>query len=571
MLEQNQQPNNRRIFTKNRSLKERTKSQKISTNDSEDIVKKKTFLKKRTAPSLSDFDIFSNIKNLITKNKNVSMQTLPRKKKTKTSVIIKYDLNELKSNIIDINTKINEEKNISLNIYNSLNEEIIEKNVKIKNLAEEQKELIFKLKLMKNEINNKIDKANVLILKKDEENKKEKNLQKLINVKEKEIKLEFKKTANTKKEYKRIIKIFNNNNFTKEVNLRKELFLLNDKISKLEHDNRKLESIVDQHQYCQKHKNELLNFLNLLTNAYQFEVKKANMIDLTINSDSEPELNNLKLDNINDNSNAAKSLNVNVFHSPKIKRIKNFLNNDNQKILRKNKKSQKNLISKSISNYIMDIFKNINSECAKESGIIKNSNDSYFKAKKNLFKSRENLFLEKILPNNYLIKCKERFDNIENENNILKEKINLNIIQKDKIVNEQKVKIEINQIDIKKSKKQKMKLNIDIYKAKKSIEELKKKINELNKETNKYKNIINIKNKENSNIKHRMQEFKKQTKKGNKKGKKEIKEKEIKEIKEEIMNNIEENETIQKKKNIELKEEKQKNNLNYNAKYKLSS
>ena len=37
------------------------------------------------------------------------------------------------------------------------------------------------------------------------------------------------------------------------------------------------------------------------------------------------------------------------------------------------------------------------------------------------------------------------------------------------------------------------------------------------------------------------------------------------------MNNIEENETIQKKKNIELKEEKQKNNLNYNAKYKLSS
>ena len=94
MLEQNQQPNNRRIFTKNRSLKERTKSQKISTNDSEDIVKKKTFLKKRTAPSLSDFDIFSNIKNLITKNKNVSMQTLPRKKKTKTSVIIKYDLNE---------------------------------------------------------------------------------------------------------------------------------------------------------------------------------------------------------------------------------------------------------------------------------------------------------------------------------------------------------------------------------------------------------------------------------------------------------------------------------------------
>ena len=558
MIEQNPlQPNNRRIFAKNKSVKEMTKNQRTSTNDSEeDTAQIKSIIKKNSMPSISNLGVPINIQKIITKNKTESLQTLPRKKKQKNCIYIKYDLRELKNNINDMNSKINEEKNTSINIYNSLNKEIIDKNIKIKALAEEQQELINKLKIIKNEINEKIDKAHILISKKNEENKKEKILQNLINVKEKEIELANKNTENEKKEYQRILKIYKLNDSNKENNLRKELFLLDNEISKLQHDNRKLQTILDQHKYCNKHKSELLNYLSVLTNAYQFEVKKASMIDITINSESEPDLNNLKLETINNNNlNGTKS--INVFRSPKIKSTKFLFNkgNNNNKQL---------LISKSTSNYIINIFNNINSEYRKEAGIIKNSNNINFKTKKkNLFSSKENLFLEKIIPNNYLIKCKERFDNIEKENTLLKEKINLNKIKSNEIKNEKQMKIGIKRVNINASQKEKMKLNIDIYKSKKTLDELKREMNDIKKEMKKYKKITYVKKKENLNIKQKMNEFKKRSKRGNKKAK------ENKGEGEENMNNNEESElSIQRKKSQELKEENQKNNIIYNPKSK---
>ena len=558
MIEQNPlQPNNRRIFAKNKSVKEMTKNQRTSTNDSEeDTAQIKSIIKKNSMPSISNLGVPINIQKIITKNKTESLQTLPRKKKQKNCIYIKYDFIELKNNINDMNSKINEEKNTSINIYNSLNKEIIDKNIKIKALAEEQQELINKLKIIKNEINEKIDKAHILISKKNEENKKEKILQNLINVKEKEIELANKNTENEKKEYQRILKIYKLNDSNKENNLRKELFLLDNEISKLQHDNRKLQTILDQHKYCNKHKSELLNYLSVLTNAYQFEVKKASMIDITINSENEPDLNNLKLETINNNNlNGTKS--INVFRSPKIKSTKFLFNkgNNNNKQL---------LISKSTSNYIINIFNNINSEYRKETGIIKNSNNINFKTKKkNLFSSKENLFLEKIIPNNYLIKCKERFDNIEKENTLLKEKINLNKIKSNEIKNEKQMKIGIKRVNINASQKEKMKLNIDIYKSKKTIDELKMEMDDIKKEMKKYKKITYVKKKENLNIKQKMNEFKKRSKRGNKKAK------ENKGEGEENMNNNEESElSIQRKKSQELKEENQKNNIIYNPKSK---
>ena len=188
----------------------------------------------------------------------------------------------------------------------------------------------------------------------------------------------------------------------------------------------------------------------------------------------------------------------------------------------------------------------------------KSSNVNNKIKKKNLFNYKENFVLGKIIPNRYLVKCKERFDNIENENNKLKEKINLEKIKKERLISEKQIKIGINEIKIKESKKEEFKLNIDIYKNKKIIDELKKKINEINKETKKYKNLINIKNKQNLNLRQRMQEFKKHTKKGKKRGKKE----------EVINNNEEEYDLFIKKDSVELKQENQKNNINYHPKKK---
>ena len=544
--------NNKRIFTKNKSQIEMTKNQKISTNDSEEATTLKPILKKqKTLSNLSQLGIPTNASKNINKYKTESIQTILPKKKKNQNKLIKYDTNELKKKINEINSQINNEKTISINNYNKLNKEIIEKIGIIKNLAEEQRKLIAKLKIMKDEINNKIERVNRIALKNGEYNKKEKIVQKLIVVKEKEIEMANKKTALIKKECFRAKNILNNNDFIKENNLRKELSELKNEILKLEHDKRKLETILDQHQYCDKRKNELLNYLSLLTNAYQFEIKKSSLI-MTINSDS----NNFE--EIKNKSNNDKK----IFLSPKTKSTKNiFIPKTDKKLVKKD--SYLNLISKSASDYIHKILNNVKEENKKDQGIISNSNNFNYKTKKkNLFNLKENFFLEKIIPNNYLIKCKERFDNIENNNCQLKEKISLYKMEREKFMNEKQMEIEFKEIKIKSAKKEELRLNINIYKTSKKIEELKKEINKLNKETKKVNNIIIIKKKENSNVNNKMKELKKDIKKR----KKEMKEN--KDTKEEIINNKEEIYITKISQKEELKEVNQKNNIYIHPKKK---
>ena len=541
MLSQTEQNSTKRIFTKAKSTKE-LMSQKTSTDDTDELPSKSILKKENTQTDLS----LESPDKVISHKSNLKKKSEPMKnykKKHKKVQIIRYDLTELKYKINEINSKIDNEKSISINNYISLNSEIKEKISKIKNLSLEQMELISKLKIIKNEVNKKLSKVNDLLLKNSEINKKEKELQKLITVKDKEIELANKRNLNEKNEYIRIIKIFNNNDFTKEINLRKELFELKNEITKLEFQIRKLGSILDQHKYCNKHKNELLNYLSLLTNAYQFEIKKTCMLDMTINSDNETDLNN------------SKSINktLDILCSPKRKITK--------KIIINNKNSQPNLLSKRSSNYINSVLNNINDEQKKESGNIINIKN-YKLQKKNLFNSKENNFLEKIIPNKYLVRCKERFDNIENENNKIKEKLNENKIKRDKMIIEKQVIIGMKEIKIKAAKKEELKLSIDIYKQNKLIDALKKRINEVDKETKKYKNLLNIKIKENSNLKKKMNEYI-------------LKIKDTKKEEKKDMNNINDkdnDDNINNDKNIriihqnELKEENQNNNIIYHPK-----
>ena len=543
MLPQTEQNNTKHIFTKSKSTKELMKNQKTSTDDPDELPSKSSLKKENTQTDLS-LEAPKKVKNHKSNLKKKSDSQKNHKKKDKKVKIIRYDLTELKNKINEINSKIENEKNISINNYISLNSEIKIKISKIKNLSLEQMELISKLKIIKNEVNKKLSKLNDLLMKKTEINKKEKELQKLIEVKDKEIEFANKRNIKVKDEYKRIIKIFNNNDFMKENNLRKELFELKNEINKLELHIRKLGSILDQHKYCDKHKNELLNYLSLLTNAYQFEIKKTSMIDMTLNSDNETDLNN------------SKSINktIDILCSPKRKLSK--------KIIINNKNSQPNLFSKKTYKYINSVLNNMNDEQKKESGNILNIKN-YKLQKKTLFNSKENNFLEKIIPNEYLVKCKERFDNIENENNKIKEKLNQNKIKRDKMITEKQVIIGMKEIKIKAAKKEESKLNINILKKNRLLDALKKKINEVDKETKKYKNLLNMKNKENSNLKKKLNEFilKNQDKIN-------------KEEKKEIINiiNKDNDDNRNKGKNIiiihqnEFKEENQKNNVIYHPK-----
>ena len=551
MLSQTEENNTKRIFTKAKSQKELMKNQKTSTDDTDELPSKTLLQKENTQTDLS---LEAPVKVLPLKSnlRKKSESTKNNKKKHKRVQIVRYNLKELKTKINDINSKIDNEKTISINNYNSLNSEIKTKISKIKNLSLEQMDLISKLKIIKDQLNNKLSKVNELLLKRKEMNKKEKELQKLITVKDKEIELATKRNLKEKNEYKRIFKIFNNNDFTKENNLRKELFELKNEITKLELHIRKLGSILDQHKYCNKHKNELLHYLSLLTNAYQFEVKKTNMIDMTLNSDNETDLTNTKSIN--------KSLDI--LCSPKRKFAK--------KIMINNKNSQPNLLSKKTHEYINSVLNNINDDQKKEIGNITNVK-SFKLQKKTLFNSKENNFLEKIIPNEYLVRCKERFDNIENENNKIKEKINQNKIKRDKMLTEKQVIIGMKQIKIKAAKREELKLSLDIYKQNKIIEELKKKINEVEKETKKYKNILNSKIKENSNLKKKMNEYIAKNKEKARKGEKKEKTKRNKNSKYKDNDNDNDDNSNNDKNIIiihqnEFKEENQKNNIIYHPK-----
>ena len=554
MLKETNEDKINRIFSKTKSSQDVTKSQKTSTNEMENSPRK-AVMRKTGNSHLSSLGVPSNLlKTNLKKFKSESLQTLTQKKIKKTIPMIKYNLDDLQNKIKEINTQIYYENNISINQYNSLNDEIRTKITIIKELATEQKELISQLKALKNELNSKIEKANVIILKKNKDDKKGELLSKLITIKEKEIELADKNNNLIQKEYKRILRIFNNNNFSKELKLRKELFELKKEIIILEQEIRQLETILDKHKYCEKHKNKLLEYLSLLTNAYEFEVKKNSinsLSDRSLTSEKENETYNLKLETINANKKTSKTIHI---HSPATPRIIN-INAKIQKKLINNKKSHLNLLSKNSFNYINKVINSINEESRKESGYINNNNNINYKARKNsLFKSNENIFLEKIIPNDFLIKCKERFDSIELENNKLKEKINLNKIKHERLINENQIKIELQEIKLKVNKKDEQKLNIEIYKTNKTKYELKKKINEINKETKKYNDMINIKNKENKNIKHKMQEMKKH-----------LKRKKTKEIKEENINNQKENK-VKISKSKFLKEEKQQNEINYHPK-----
>ena len=155
MLPQTEQNNTKHIFTKSKSTKELMKNQKTSTDDPDELPSKSSLKKENTQTDLS-LEAPKKVKNHKSNLKKKSDSQKNHKKKDKKVKIIRYDLTELKNKINEINSKIENEKNISINNYISLNSEIKIKISKIKNLSLEQMELISKLKIIKDQLNNKL-------------------------------------------------------------------------------------------------------------------------------------------------------------------------------------------------------------------------------------------------------------------------------------------------------------------------------------------------------------------------------------------------------------------------------
>ena len=343
------------------------------------------------------------------------------------------------------------------------------------------------------------------IIKRQKQNEIKIDLNKELKMKEK-IKINIEKTI---KYNKKDIKILNNlleeNIEGKEQELSNNLKELNDKIKLVEKDIEELNKIKLNHKLYQKKENILKSKLNVLTNEFEFESKKSNMIE-TI----EPEIKSpTKIKNINMTMVYGENIRKNL--------LKNTKNKYNSKIKLVNYKSYNFLLKELNHNNKNTETNGASFQKFKENNMKTMENveipefSTYLKygvchridtksPKKFLFSDQEKDILKKLLPNEYYNNYNEKYNKVENEINEIEEKFKEN----DKIKNQiyiDNVKYEGITLKLKESENIKTNLNSIFCKNNNKIVDLKRKIKLLNDEIKKNDLIISNKNKDSNLIK----------------------------------------------------------------------
>ena len=278
-----------------------------------------------------------------------------------------------------------------------------------------------------------------------------------------------------KEKYKQLYDI---NDINRENILKDKYKFLQSEILVLENDIKKLKVLTHEHQNCQKYISSLLNKKNVLDNEYEFERKKTNMIEMESNTNT----NNQK-DTKNGNIINQKFFIRNKSQIEMCKMSKNYIN------------KQFELAHKKYERTSSDLLKKINE-------------NRLFNKPKNLFLDEEKLVLEKIIPGQYLSIISERYNKIENEKRMIKEKLNTNNIIKSKIRNQKNI-IDFSKIKRKEQTKINTNLKYSLKNSKKNIEKLNKKIKEMNEKIKEENDVLNYKNKENSKYKKHLSEIQK--------------------------------------------------------------
>jgi hypothetical protein len=259
----------------------------------------------------------------------------------------------------------------------------------------------------------------------------------------------------------------------------------------LEKENRNLRKIIKEHKSCNKQIARLTNKLNVVTNSYQFEQKKANMIEtnkLNLEEKKEQIKEKIKKEK-EDRYNSNRSL--------------SYCDDVRRKVLEvmKQKKSENYLVSTRANTYINDICNNLNIQQQQKSGKIKNSNNYDYNSKqKNLFTEGEQIQLISIIPPSILNEFKERFDSLENERYELFDKMkNNHNIQENKI-NSVKIKLNYTELQRKEQKILQTDLNSHLTKKIQDINKIKREINKIAREYNSWNKILKVKNNENTKL-----------------------------------------------------------------------
>ena len=419
-------------------------------------------------------------RRFITKKNSMRLRRKSIKYSTKirTSRVPKINFLELKQKVEDINIQIKKENKLCLNELSRCNKKISEQKKEIIELKKQNLELINELKDIKNEVDSKLKLVKIFNVKPNKIKKKQKKLKILINSKEEEIKIEKKKIKREMKQKEKYKQLYDINDINRENILKDKYKFLQSEILVLENDIKKLKVLTHEHQNCQKYISSLLNKKNVLDNEYEFERKKTNMIEMESNTNT----NNQK-DTKNGNIINQKFFIRNKSQIEMCKMSKNYIN------------KQFELAHKKYERTSSDLLKKINE-------------NRLFNKPKNLFLDEEKLVLEKIIPGQYLSIISERYNKIENEKRMIKEKLNTNNIIKSKIRNQKNI-IDFSKIKRKEQTKINTNLKYSLKNCKKNIEKLNEKIKEMNEKIKAESDVLNYKNKENSKYKKHLSEIQK--------------------------------------------------------------
>ena len=477
-------------------------------------------------------NIISNKKN----KKSKSKERINDKNKSLDNTELKEieDINKLQLLLEQKNDDLQKLKNDKINETNDINNQIFEKNLKIDSLTNNTTILLNKLTNISKDIDLQYSKYNIDL----EIEKQKSKIKKEKKEYENNLKNNIIRGKNSKQHYKNIIDMLKIQKEKLEKIIKEEtderinenkvlLENLIQKEDKLKNKILILNNIKNKHiKLCDEKKEKLENILDRVKNEYEYEnkrnEKKINNSLKDTNSNEDNNKNNKSLPKINrnkiyvlvqkkDNKYSFETLlNNNRQSSDIIKKTfsdKNILikeiDNENSifKSFTKKNNMEKDLnlikrrilIMKKLNNnpFISDSTNannsllsniNLNNNKSNISDTNKSSNTNF------LFSKTEKNYLSKIVPNECLEKYEEKFNNLEEQRQIWKEKIKDNITQK-KINSHQNYEIEFTQLKRKAINQKMVKLHSKLSEIKKNINNIK------NENKNIYKKYIDIKNK----------------------------------------------------------------------------
>ena len=511
---------NKRVVKKGKNNNEKTLNIKVSTQDKDQIEKNnqnKTLKKNHSATLKSvdqiieeDIDVFEKTKKLQQELDNLKIEM------NNTS---QREFSQLE----DLNNRI------SILHQNEIN------------LVSKKNNLMTKLKGIEQQVSEKFSSkfkiSKVLAKKKELEKKKDINSQ--IKSTEKQEKTAQKNIKYYEKEVQKLEELLDENKEGKEEELNGKLNDLNKEINENEKWIKELNQMKKNHQYCDNAITNLNIKLNELKNEIEFQKKLLSMkeakekkeADNVLQRESSPN-DPIKIKNyIDPNSNYGKKvifgekvkdktlkMASNKYSSKQmINRYKyyNFLTNEaNDKSLIDN---NGNVIKRnSLENNKYQTNRNqvktmANGEEYSFSEYMKNeipAKVDITKPKNYLISEKENKYMNKLLPEDYVKKVHEKYGKIENKIKEIEDSKKKENKQMKSSIDDDKIQLERLNLKNKEEEMKKIRNNDTFCKNKKKILDLKKQINELNENINKEKAMIKKKDKNIEFLNKKIEELK---------------------------------------------------------------